>query len=195
MSDTPTAVQAWSAVMEDVRSIAKAERNKAQGFNFRGIDATVDAVGPALRKHGVVVTPSPEDITTTSYETAKGTTMFSAIVKMRYTVRGPNGDSFDGGAFGEAADAGDKAVSKAQSVAYRTFLLQALTVPTGEPDPDAESHERAPSLQRQLQQKVAGMGQEGRATFLAGLAKAGLPTKSSDMTDDQMRQALELVPA
>jgi hypothetical protein len=38
---------------------------------------------------------------------------------------------------GEAADAGDKATSKAHSVAYRTCLLQALSIPTHEPDPDA----------------------------------------------------------
>ncbi|NKU87713.1 hypothetical protein GS884_09095 [Rhodococcus hoagii] len=56
---------------------------------------------------------------------------------------GPAGDSFSGSAYGEAADAGDKAVSKAQSVAYRTFLLQGLTVPTEERDPDADVHERA----------------------------------------------------
>jgi len=34
-------------------------------------------------------------------------------------------------------------VSKAHSVAYRTLLLQALCIPTDEPDPDAASHERA----------------------------------------------------
>jgi hypothetical protein len=62
---------------------------------------------------------------------------------MVYTVVGPMGDSFAGSAYGEAADSGDKAVSKAQSVAYRVFLIQALSIPTGEPDPDSESHERA----------------------------------------------------
>lgn len=188
-----TVDEAWNAVMRDVQGIKKAERNKAQGFNFRGIDTVMNAVGPSLRDHGVIVYPFPEDITTTAYETSKGTSMVNAVVKMRYTVRGPEGDSFDGGAFGEAADAGDKAVAKAQSVAYRVFLLQALTVPTDEPDPDTDSHERAPSVQRQLQQKVSALGQEQRANFLAALAKNGLPTSSGDMSEEQMRKALELI--
>jgi hypothetical protein len=53
-----TAVQAVAAVMADVSSVAKRDLNAQQGFNFRGIDAVVNAVGPALRKHGVVVVPT-----------------------------------------------------------------------------------------------------------------------------------------
>src|SRR4029077_1548211 len=40
-------------------------------------------------------------------------------------------------------DAGDKAIAKAQSVAYRVMLLGLLCIPTGEVDPDSENHERA----------------------------------------------------
>ena len=43
----------------------------------------------------------------------------------------------------EAWDAGDKATPKAMSVAMRTALLQALALPTDEPDPDSHTHERA----------------------------------------------------
>lgn len=139
----PTVFEAWSKVMGAVQTIEKSERNRDQGFNFRGIDTVVNAVGPVLREHQVIVIPFAEDITTERYNTAKGTAMKSATVRMRYTVHGPAGDSFSGVAYGEAADSGDKAVSKAQSVAYRVFLLQGLTIPTNEPDPDASSHERA----------------------------------------------------
>lgn len=143
MTDTKTTVfEAWSKVMGAVQTIEKSERNRDQGFNFRGIDTVVNAVGPVLREYQVLVIPSAEDITTERYTTAKGTAMKSATVLMRYTVHGPAGDSFSGSAYGEAADSGDKAVSKAQSVAYRVFLLQGLTIPTNEPDPDASSHDR-----------------------------------------------------
>jgi hypothetical protein len=37
---------------------------------------------------------------------------------------------------------GDKAAPKAMSVAFRTALLQALALPTDEPDPDSQSFER-----------------------------------------------------
>lgn len=150
MTDTPTVFAAWSAVMNDVQSIEKGEFNKAQGFRFRGIDAVMDVVGPALRKHGVLVVPSGTDLSAETYQTSKGTPMRNVTVTMQYTVYGPGGDHFVGVSFGESADAGDKAVTKAQSVALRTFLLQSLMVPTGDPDPDASSHERAPDRRQRV---------------------------------------------
>jgi len=64
------------------------------------------------------------------------------VVHVEWEVTGPQGDSFVGESMGEAADAGDKSLSKAQSVAYRMYLLQALAIPTGDRDPDADAHER-----------------------------------------------------
>lgn len=145
MSDI-TVFEAWSNVMGQVQGIRKGERNPQQGFNFRGIDAVLNAVGPALREHQVTVVPTADTIDVERYQTARGGQMQGVIVRMTYTVFGPAGDSFAGSAYGQAADAGDKAVSKAESVAYRTFLLQALTVPTDEPDPDSQVHERVSPL-------------------------------------------------
>lgn len=139
----PSVFEAWTFVMDEVRSIAKESRNAQQGFNFRGIDAVMDAVGPALRKHGVTVIPIAIEHEAERYETAKGGKMVNRIAKVQFTVFGPRGDHFGGVTYGEAADSGDKAMTKAESVALRTFLLQALMIPTGDPDPDSESHERA----------------------------------------------------
>jgi hypothetical protein len=127
----------------------------------------------------VVVIPEPVDIQTSTYQTSRGTTMFSAIVNMRYTVRGPAGDSFTGGALGEAADAGDKAVSKAQSVAYRVFLLQSLTVPTDEPDPDLESHQRAAPAINELDAALRQLNENERADLRAWTEDEGLSPRSS----------------
>lgn len=140
----PTAIEAFSAVMADVQSIAKGDRNIEQNFSFRGIDAVMNTVGPALREHGVVIIPEALEIASERYQSSTGTGMKGVTVRMKYTVYGPAGDSFTGSAYGEAADSGDKSVSKAQSVAYRTFLLQGLTVPTQERDPDHDAHERMP---------------------------------------------------
>lgn len=148
MTERPTVHEAFAKVMSEVGAIAKDDVNQAQRFNFRGIDATMNTVGPALRKHGVVIVPEAMSIESERYATAKGGQMRNATVHMKYTVFGPAGDSFTGSTYGEAADAGDKAVSKAQSVAYRTFLLQGLTVPTQERDPDADVHERADTPQQ-----------------------------------------------
>jgi len=143
MSDKPTVIEALSAVMADVQAVRKGDRNQQQGFNFRGIDAVMNAVGPALRAHGVVVVPLAEDLTSETYSTSKGTQMRNVTLRIRWRFYGPAGDHIEAVSVGEAADSGDKAVSKAHSVAYRTVLLQALCIPTDEPDPDASSHERA----------------------------------------------------
>ena len=50
---------------------------------------------------------------------------------------------------GESMDAGDKGTPKAMSVALRIALLQALCIPTDEPDPDTHSYERAAAPQPQ----------------------------------------------
>lgn len=146
--EKPTVFEAFSLVMGDVRAIEKGERNAQQGFQFRGIDTTMDAVGPVLRTHGVIIIPKPISLQSETYASSKGTQMRNVTVEMQYTVYGPRGDFFIGGAYGESADAGDKAVSKAQSVAYRTFLLQGLTIPTRQRDPDADTHERAQPVRR-----------------------------------------------
>lgn len=145
----PTVDEAWSDAMDELRAVAKTDYNQQQQFSFRGVDAVVNASGPVFRAHRVKVIPKKvKSITSTEYETRgrgdrPGTRMVNKEVVMVYQVRGPRGDHFTGEAAGEAADAGDKALSKAQSVAYRVFLLQALNLPTHERDPDADAHERA----------------------------------------------------
>lgn len=138
----PTVYEAWSLVMSEVQSVSKDSRNSQQNFNFRGIDAVMNVVGPALRRHGVFVVPEALSETVERYETKSKAQMVGRVAEVGFTVYGPRGDSFNGSAYGEAADSGDKAMSKAHSVAYRTFLLQALTIPTDEQDPDATAHER-----------------------------------------------------
>ena len=159
-----TVFEAWSAVMNDVKVVHKGERNQQQGFSFRGIDAVMLAVGPKLRAHSVTVVPTAESIETERYTTAKGGLMQGIICRVQFTVYGPEGDSFTGSAYGQAADSGDKAVSKAHSVAYRTFLLQALCVPTDEPDPDSQVHERAIPARRSQASAQEPPGWEPDAT-------------------------------
>jgi hypothetical protein len=136
--------EALAAVMADVQAVGKSDRNTHQGFAFRGIDAVLNAVGPVLRRHGVVVVP---DVVSHTFETVevgqKRSLMGHVIVHVRYVFVGPEGDQLTCSVLGEAMDSGDKAVPKAMSVAFRTALLQALALPTDEPDPDAATYERS----------------------------------------------------
>jgi len=128
--------------MEAVQAVRKDSKNQVQRFNFRGIDAVMNAVGPALRKYGVTILPEDVDVHRSNGTTSNGKQTAEVVLKVTYRVYGPGGDSIHGRVAAEAMDFGDKAIAKAMSVAYRTFLLQALTIPTDEPDPDSESYER-----------------------------------------------------
>lgn len=136
--------QAMGAIMKEVGAIAKKDKNTSQGFNFRGIDSVVNAVSPALQKHGVIVVPTVEDYEYATVEIGRNRTAMGHVkVKVTYTFIGANGDSIKATVVGEAMDSGDKATAKAMSVAFRTALLQALALPTDEPDPDSQSYERS----------------------------------------------------
>ncbi len=143
-----TVTQAWCAVMDEVTAVGKDglyEAGKTR-YNFRGIDGVVNAVGPALRKHRVAIIPTVLEATYREVEAGSNRTLMrECTVKVRYTVRGPAGDEFSGEVYGEALDSSDKGTAKATSVAYRIFLLQALSIPTHEPDPDESRFERVPA--------------------------------------------------
>ena len=135
----PTVQEALARVMGDVRAVGKDEKNQQQGFKFRGIEAVLNAVGPALRTHGVIVTPHLDSLERRATTTSKGAAMNCVDVVVTYTFTGPAGDSLTATVPGESFDSGDKATPKAMSVAFRTALLQALALPTLDTDPDAES--------------------------------------------------------
>jgi hypothetical protein len=74
-----TIVQALNEVMKAVGGVAKNDRNSAQGFNFRGIDAVVNAVSPQLQKYGVVVMPTVLDYEYQSVEIGKNRTVMGHV--------------------------------------------------------------------------------------------------------------------
>jgi len=129
--------------MNDVQGVGKNSKNTQQGFMFRGIDAVINAVGPAFRKHGVTAVPELLNERTEVITTSKGGTMSRVCVRVAYTFYGSEGDYVQAVVAAEAFDSGDKATAKAMSVAYRTALLQVLCLPTDEPDPDSYSYERS----------------------------------------------------
>lgn len=144
-TETMSLVQRLVAVKKDIGAVGKGERNAAQGFNFRGIDAVLNAVAGPLMKHGVMVFPSVVEVNKGTATTAKGSTMNTYILTVDYTFTDGE-DSITTRVVGEAFDSGDKAASKAMSVAYRTALIQALSLPTDEPDPDQDVYEATPEV-------------------------------------------------
>src|SRR5690606_2912843 len=98
-----------------------------------------------------------------------------------------------GATYGEALDSGDKATAKAHSVAYRTFLLQALTIPTHEPDPDESSPERStppppPPPWNLVTAKRLLVALLGHTTEAGACWKANVPEGAPLPDEDEVRQ-------
>lgn len=138
----PTIYSAIAAAMSAVRAVGKDEKNQQQGFNFRGIDAVMNAVGPAFRDHGLFLLPDVLHNKAEQIAGRNGKPMNAVTVTVKYTIVHTSGQSIAGVTVGEATDPADKATAKAMSVALRTFLLQALVLPTDERDPDHDNYER-----------------------------------------------------
>lgn len=137
---------AWSRVMADVQSVDKGDRfdGGGQRYAYRGIDRVLNAVGPALRRHGVLVLPVRTEPAYRDVTTSKGNKMRECTVTVAYEIRGPAGDVMPAQSCGEAMDSSDKGTTKACTVAYRNLLITALSIPTRDPrlDPEAVNHDR-----------------------------------------------------
>lgn len=193
---TKTVVQALAAVMTDVQAVGKDGTNTSQNYAFRGIDGVMNAVGPALRTHGVVIIPTVEETNYRDVEVGKNRTLMREVtVRVRYTIHGPAGDTLEGVVCGESMDSGDKGTAKAFSVAYRTFLLQALTIPTHQPDPDEHSYERSeapiPGFRSSLMAATEKLTDEERALLRDWLKAEGLPDRPSLMDAEQADRVCE----
>jgi hypothetical protein len=117
-------------VMNDVGVVGKDSRNQQQGYAYRGIEALVNALQPVMSKHGVFMAPYVETVEYGSYVTAKKTEMRTATVTVLYRFYGPAGDHIEVRSVGEASDAGDKATSKAMSMALKYALAETFMVRT-----------------------------------------------------------------
>lgn len=171
-------------IREDVGAVRKDGRNSQQNFNFRGVDAVVNALAPAMSRHGVMVFPSKVEHRDGSKPLSGGKIATSPVLIVDYTFVGPEGDTFTAQVPAESFDLGDKATAKAMSVAYRTCLLQVFSLPTDDTDPDESTYERAPRQHQEPQQQGPDWQQslaqaKGNHERLAALrsmaARAGAP--------------------
>lgn len=137
---------AFARVMADVQAVRKGDtRNDVGGrYQFRGVDRVVNAVGPALRRHGVLVEPVRIfDVEYRDTRTANNKPMQECTLKVEWMVIGPMGDTLPSTlqSTGQANDTGDKATTKAMSVAQRVLFLTGLHIPTEDPTID-QGHDR-----------------------------------------------------
>lgn len=132
-----------AAVMADIGAVGKTSRNQQQGFMFRGIDAVMNALAPALTKNKCFVVPEILEQIREERQSTKGNMLIYSICKIKYTFYAEDGSCVSAIVIGEGMDSGDKATNKAMSIAFKYACFQVFCIPTEEmqDDPDKECHE------------------------------------------------------
>lgn len=140
MADKKNIYETISAVMAEIGSIGKDSRNSQQGFMYRGIDAVMNAINPALIKHKLFVVPEVLSQRREERQTAKGGNLIYSVCTIKYTFYAEDGSNVSATVIGEGMDSGDKATNKAMSVAFKYACFQVFCIPTEEmKDPDEET--------------------------------------------------------
>lgn len=124
-----------SEVMKDIGAVTKDQKNMAQGFKFRGIDQFVNALYPALTKHGVFMAPRAtqfaQELKEVTRSNGKAGVDKHVSILMEYDFYAEDGSRVTVGPIpAEGLDSGDKATNKALSAALKYALIQTFSVPT-----------------------------------------------------------------
>jgi hypothetical protein len=184
-----------NAVMSDIGAVGKTSKNTQQGFMFRGIDAVMNAINPALVKNKVFIVPEILEQTREERQTSKGSTLIYSVCKIRYTFYAEDGSSVSCVVIGEGTDSGDKDTNKAMSIAFKYACFQVFCIPTEEMvDPDAECHEvkpkkDEPSLEARRDELTA-MLIKNKIDFMV-VFKLYKVNKFNEMRMDQIENAIK----
>ena len=163
--------ESMAAVMEDCGAVAKNDRNQKQGYKYRGIDAVMNALNPALRKNKVFVVPEVLEQEREERLSREGNTLIYSVTKVRYTFYAEDGSSISAVVIGEGMDSGDKSMNKAMSAAFKYACFQSFCLPTEEMrDSEEDSHEVAPKSSPERPQRVQTRVQEKKPSEKAAEA-------------------------
>ena len=185
-----------SDVMKDIGSVGKDQKNQAQGFKFRGIDQFVNALYPALTKHGVFMAPRcvKEDHEIKEVVRSSGKTAIDkhVTVMVEYDFYAEDGSKVTVGPIpAEGLDSGDKATNKALSSALKYALIQTFSIPT---EDMAESDLESPTIGAKSQVSVSSKEpvviSEKKETKPVEETPAATPARRSFRTQAQPSEAL-----
>lgn len=194
--------QSITKIMEEVPSIGKTQRNKTQGFMYRGIDDVMNALQPLLAKNKVFIVPEILEQMREERTTSKGGNLIYSICKIKYKFYAEDGSSVEAITIGEGMDSGDKATNKAMAIAMKYALFQVFCIPTDEmKDPDSETPEQSTkksnTTDNQISEadakKVEAMMKEMGWNVEKLLQKNYKISKTTDLTASQYVKILEAI--
>lgn len=172
--------EAISRCMEEIGAVGKDAVNEQQGFKYRGIDAVMNAINPALTKNHVFIVPEVLDQSREERTTKSGGALIYSVCRIKYTFYAEDGSCIEAVTVGEGMDSGDKATNKAMAIAFKYACFQVFCIPTEEmkdPDeetPDTEKPQFNPATPEQLRKLNE---------FIMAYAGMCKNTKESDVTD------------
>jgi hypothetical protein len=178
---------AINGIMSEIGAIGKEQKNKEQGFLYRGIDVVMNVLQPLLIKHKVFVYPEVLEQLRNERVTNKGGTLLYSVLKIKYTFCAMDGSSVTTTVIGEGMDSGDKASNKAMSIAFKYACFQVFCIPTEEmKDPDAETLPK--SKEKPTPKQIAELGKleidiNGVATYFK--------VKPEFLTGEQVQFAID----
>lgn len=177
--------QIWAALANakrDIRAVGK-DGKYEQGntkYNFRGVDAVVNAVSPALARWGITLGFEVEWLKREKFQTKSGGDSWHVTARVEYRFIALDGSEHRVTVEAEANDTADKGTGKVMSVAYRIMLLQVFSIPTDDIDPDAERIELgdakgagfSPAIAAWVRHRVTNAGHKAALDALWTLVQA-----------------------
>jgi ERF superfamily len=163
IDQAPKVYSAIQAVMKSLGrdGISKDRWNKNQRFNFRGIDDVYTVLNAALVNNGLLMLPRAVERTATTRPKKDGDGLLSCVsLKLEFDlVAVADGSKHVVSAYGEGMDTGDKATSKAESMAFKYAAFQVFCIPVeGVPDADDDSPEPSGAPSASLQKIIDAIG-------------------------------------
>ncbi|MDE7297340.1 MAG: ERF family protein [Lachnospiraceae bacterium] len=133
-----------TSVMKEIGAVKKDSRNQQQGFLYRGVDAVMNALNPALIHNRIFAVPQVLEQTREERTTGRGAVLIYSVCRVKYTFYAEDRSFVEAVVVGEGMDSGDKATNKALSAAFKYACFQVFCIPTEEMyDPDADSPQPA----------------------------------------------------
>jgi len=184
------------AVMAEIGAIGKDSWNK-QGFSYRGIDAVMNALNPAMTKYKMFAVPKVLDHKREERHAAKGGNLIYSIITVEYTFYAEDGSSVSAIVIGEGMDSGDKATNKAMSAAFKYACFQTFCIPTEEmKDPDAETPPPSEPEKPVLEAKYVNIlysELQRTGIGLKGILQTYKVTDVHDMTFEDWKKAMDIL--
>lgn len=197
--------KAICGVMADVGVVKKKDSNDFDHYKYRGIDAVMNALHPAMVKNQIFVIPEVLEQTREDRVSRKGEPMIYSVAKVQYKFVADDGSFITAVVIGEAMDREDKSMNKAMSAAFKYACFQTFCIPTEEllddngadmVDSEQDSPEPAPTTEQQKQIPMASEKQINYISKLIGdsAEKAAYANSvNSDISTLTMAQATEII--